>query len=284
MVLVVAGRVFYNVYLHPLRKFPGPFFARATNLWRLRKVLTGNLPQTVKELHDQYGPVVRIAPFELSFIDSQAWKDIYGHHQGFEMAKDERTTRPLGKYTTDHIISADRDVHSMLRRQMAHGFSERALRDQEPIFREYVDLLIDRLAERSGDEKEPVDMCAWLNFTTFDMIGNLAFGSDFGCLEKSHYHPWVATITSSLRDNAIMRVINQLIPSGCVNMLYKSGFFKARNAHFGYAEDKLKRRMELKTERPDFIEGLLKKRDQIVSRYRASRESTYHGLSTDQAG
>lgn len=47
-------------------------------IWTLAK---GNLTQRTKVLHDRYGHVVRIAPNELSFIDGQAWQDVYAHHQ-----------------------------------------------------------------------------------------------------------------------------------------------------------------------------------------------------------
>jgi cytochrome P450 len=112
------------------------------------------------------------------------------------MAKDDRFYRTMGKHIPDSIITADREQHSLLRRQLAHGFSERAMRAQEPIFREYVDLLMRRLEEHAAGGK-PIDMTAWFNFTTFDVIGNLAFGSDFGCLENSYYHPWVRAIVSN---------------------------------------------------------------------------------------
>jgi hypothetical protein len=35
-------------------------------------------------MHLKYGPVVRIAPDELAYIDSEAWKDIYGQRPGKE--------------------------------------------------------------------------------------------------------------------------------------------------------------------------------------------------------
>lgn len=34
------------------------------------------------DLHEEYGPVVRIAPDELAFAGPDAWKDIYGTHNG----------------------------------------------------------------------------------------------------------------------------------------------------------------------------------------------------------
>lgn len=35
-------------------------------------MLQGNLPQKLRELHDQYGDVVRVAPDELCFVDPEA--------------------------------------------------------------------------------------------------------------------------------------------------------------------------------------------------------------------
>lgn len=262
--VTAAGRVIYNLFFHPLRRFPGPLVSRATNLWRISKLFSGNLHQSVRQLHEEYGPVVRIAPHELSFIESQAWKDIYGHHNSYEMAKDSNFYRPMGKNVADTIISADREHHSLLRRQLSHGFSDRSMRAQEPIFREYVDLLIQRLTERS-DTGKPLDMRAWMNFTTFDVIGNLAFGSDFGCLENASYHPWVEAITSNLRDLAMMRGYLQFISSSLIFQLFRLGLFKGRRAHATYAKEKIRGRLEMTAERPDFIEGLLKKRDTLVS-------------------
>jgi cytochrome P450 len=38
--------------------------------------------------------------------------------------------------------------HSRYRKSLAHAFSEKALRDQEPLIGKYVDLLIEKLKER----------------------------------------------------------------------------------------------------------------------------------------
>ncbi|KAI1411113.1 cytochrome P450 [Hypoxylon sp. FL1857] len=262
--IYVTGRIFYNLFLHPLRNYPGPLAARATRLWRARKILSGDLPQTVKKLHDKYGPVVRVAPDELSFVESQAWKDIYGHHGSYEMAKDPKFYRLLGKHAPDTIVSADREHHSMLRRQLAHGFSERSMREQEPIIGEYVDLLMRRLEEHSDNGRKPLDMRAWFNFTTFDVIGNLGFGSDFSCLEKSSYHPWVGTILQNFRDNAFMRTMVQFLPPIFVHILNEAGMMKGRAQHLEYTRQTVRKRMALETERPDFLEGLLKKKDQLT--------------------
>ena len=71
------------------------------------------------------------------------------------------------------------------RRIFTYGFSNKALKEQEPILNKYFDLLIRRLKENCN---EPVDLTAWYNFLTFDLIGDLAFGESFQCLENSSLH------------------------------------------------------------------------------------------------
>lgn len=77
-------KAIYNVYFHPLRKYPGPWIARASQLPFLYYQVTGMLPHAIKEIHEKYGHVVRIAPNDLSYLDSQAWFDIHGE---FKMLK-----------------------------------------------------------------------------------------------------------------------------------------------------------------------------------------------------
>jgi hypothetical protein len=73
----------YNVFFHPLRHIPGPFFARASGFPYVYNTRKGNIANWVKQLHEQYGEVVRVAPTEVSFISGDtAWPDIYGFRTG----------------------------------------------------------------------------------------------------------------------------------------------------------------------------------------------------------
>ncbi|KAK8090045.1 hypothetical protein PG997_005006 [Apiospora hydei] len=69
----------YNVYFHPLRRFPGPLAARASNGWKLyMEVFRQESPvHLLQKLHQQYGDVVRIRPNELHFSSANAYHDIY---------------------------------------------------------------------------------------------------------------------------------------------------------------------------------------------------------------
>lgn len=63
------------------------------------------------------------------------------------------------------------------------------MREMEPVIQDYVTKLMDRLHERSGLGQN-IDISGWFNFTTFDLMGDLAFSESFRCLEKGEYNPW----------------------------------------------------------------------------------------------
>jgi hypothetical protein len=60
-VLLLMSIVTYRLSpLHPLAGYPGPRIARITKFWGVWKTIDGKLPQYYRELHAQYGSVVRI--------------------------------------------------------------------------------------------------------------------------------------------------------------------------------------------------------------------------------
>ncbi|KAK3348217.1 cytochrome P450 [Neurospora tetraspora] len=272
----------YNLYLHPLASFPGPLLHRASLFPYLYRQVTGKLPYSVLDFHARYGPVVRISPNSLSFADPQAWKDIYGHRSPGqeEFAKPNLFYRTKG--IPPSILSETRENHGVLRKLMAHGFSERSMRAQEGIIGGYVNALISGLrghcfgkeekkddgvsSEKETEQKKqqpvPLDMVSWYNWTTFDVIGDLAFGEPFGCLEKAEYDPWVDAIGKSVRFGSILLAIRVLGLEDVVHPIIEKLSNKARRFHRKRTMDKLQRRVNLTKERPDFLEGLLQKREE----------------------
>jgi hypothetical protein len=77
--------VIYSLSFHPLRNYPGPKSWAATRIPWATNQFSGVLYLSTHELHKKYGNVVRVAPDELSFIDPQAWKDIYTARTGKEL-------------------------------------------------------------------------------------------------------------------------------------------------------------------------------------------------------
>jgi hypothetical protein len=82
LIHIVLAQVIHRFCLDPLRHIPGPTAARFTELWRTRRYALGGWHQDILDLHDKYGPVVRIAPSEISFVDKDALVQVYGHSTG----------------------------------------------------------------------------------------------------------------------------------------------------------------------------------------------------------
>lgn len=62
------------------------------------------------------------------------------------------------------ILGADQETHARQRRLLSHAFSEKALREQEPILQFHVNKLMEQLSRRCSSG--PLDLVAWYNFTS----------------------------------------------------------------------------------------------------------------------
>lgn len=47
--------IIYARWLHPLAKFPGPFWASISRVWTVLHVLPGDAEKAQKKLHERYG-------------------------------------------------------------------------------------------------------------------------------------------------------------------------------------------------------------------------------------
>lgn len=254
----------YNVFFHPLSSFPGPLLHRASRLAYVYQFTKGTLAINLLEMHKRYGDIVRVAPDELSIAHPDAWSDIYKKTGGEEMDKAPWFYRAIenGRLC---IVNEDREQHGWLRRQMAPGFSEKSIRDQEPIIRGYIDLLIQRLREKS-DDSQLIVISDWFNYTTFDIIGDLAFGEPFGCLAGSNYDEWIKCIFESTRLGTIVQAlgfvprVKRIVLDHVPNHLQLQHKIQQQRT-----EAKMRRRMNVIDNRGDLMEGLLRKQEELVS-------------------
>lgn len=262
LILYALALTLYNLFLHPLRHYPGPRLAAATPLPLLLSRLTGSNVRWTHTLHTRYGPIVRVAPNELSFIEPAAWKDIYGHRTASKpaFAKDEAFYgRDLfaGKTEEAGLVRAGDAAHARQRRLVSHAFSDSALRAQERLLRGYVDLLVTKLGQIVGKEgaeidKRKVNLVDWFNFTTFDIMADLTFGEALGLLEGSEYTPWVRAVFGSLKMVMLQQVLGRL-PGGrwVLDRSIPESVRENRRLHMQHSIERVEKRLARKTERPD---------------------------------
>ncbi|KAL8708557.1 MAG: hypothetical protein Q9220_006610 [cf. Caloplaca sp. 1 TL-2023] len=248
-----------NVYFHPLSRFPGPKNAAATPLPFVRNQSRGNQVNWVMQLHAKYGEIVRIAPDELSFINLSAWHDIGLARP--ELPRGAKGTLASPNGHADLGSETNREKHTRQRKIMSHAFSDRALKSQEDILKHYSDLLITKLWELfSQAEKSSItlDMTRWYNYTTFDTIGDLLLNDPFHSLENSADHPWVTAIFEYVKFGVIITSLDWFPPLGTiVRALIPPSMKQIAKQHFEWSQEKITRRIESGSKRPDFITYIL---------------------------
>ncbi|RDW56984.1 hypothetical protein BP6252_13937 [Coleophoma cylindrospora] len=259
-------RAIYNMYFHPLAKFPGPKVRAGWNLPYFYHLWCGTHDTNLKALHDEYGEVVRFRPNSLSFTSSGAWKDIHGGVGGKKaLQKDREFYTITGQESPNIIFSNDAD-HSRMRKLVSHAFSDAALRSQETILNHYFALLVSQLQKRADDPNvESVDMTRWYNYLTFDVIGDLAFGEPFGALESGEYHIWMQNLFQGVKFSRVLKFAQHYQPLLTIlQFLMKviPSISKARDEHIGFAESKTERRLQAKTDRQDFMSYILRYNDE----------------------
>ena len=74
---LLTGGFIYQLLRSPLSKLPGPFHTKFTAAWLKCKEFSGDRRLYIHDLHERYGPVVRLGPNEVSFASSEAVKEIY---------------------------------------------------------------------------------------------------------------------------------------------------------------------------------------------------------------
>jgi tryprostatin B 6-hydroxylase len=166
LVALSSSIAIYRLYLHPLRSFPGPPWARLTEFWHVRKVAAkcDNF-RYLDSLHTEYGEYVRVGPNLLSISDPDWVEPIHNPQSKFEKADWYSQGHPM---TTLHQMR-DRAMHDRRRR---HGwdkaFTTKSLRAYDSRLLKYADNLVNQIKKRSG---KAVSATSWTNYFAYDVMG-----------------------------------------------------------------------------------------------------------------
>ncbi|KAI8960858.1 cytochrome P450 [Daldinia sp. FL1419] len=261
LLLLALGitKAIYNVFFHPLAPIPGPKLYAVSPLPISWSRAQGRIPYTFAELHEKYGPIVRVSPDEVSCAGPTSFKDIYGPRfgKGGPLTRDSRAAPLLEKFGAVGMFQAGVQEHARIRRQLNPAFSEKASREQEPLVMGYIDSMIRKLRDASA-KGDPVDVEKYTMWATFDIQGDLVFGEDaFKCIEKEQYHPWIkismAYFTSGVYTHALNDISSWALWIWQKFFIPKS-FADAQEYHLRTTLDLVDKRMAVeKTDHPDYM-------------------------------
>ncbi|KKK19858.1 hypothetical protein P175DRAFT_0252155 [Aspergillus ochraceoroseus IBT 24754] len=262
----VLARCFYQLFIHPLRKYPGPILPALTRIPYIYHTLRGDYVTWLHDLHVKYGNTIRICPDELSYADGDAWRGIYGHAaSGRKTAeKDTRFFGP-GPFHAPDIIRANVTDHSRFRRNFSNAFSDRALRDQQPLIRRYADMLVERINGNITEKPTAeIDLVTMYNMATFDIMGDLTFGASLDLLKGMGSSSWMTAVFSRVKLTSLERAA-RYYPFGSLllNAFLPRSVKQKAIAHLAACKERVDNRVDQHLDRPDIWGLVLNQKEEL---------------------
>ncbi|KAI1803415.1 cytochrome P450 [Daldinia bambusicola] len=176
----------YRLYLHPLARFPGPKLAAVTRLYEGYYDLyqSGQYTFKIAELHKQYGPIIRISPYELHVNDPAFFDVLYNRQEGvwhkYDWSVDAFATKGATIWTADHTL------HKNRRQPLSPFFSKVKVSHQEDMIMRHVQAIFNRLSGFAASQKT-VDVGAAFTAFVRDVVNEYIFGKHYNDLGKEDF-------------------------------------------------------------------------------------------------
>jgi hypothetical protein len=151
--------VYLRLFLSPIAHFPGPRFAAVTFWYEFYYdiVCGGKYIWKIKSLHEKYGPIIRINPYELHVISPDFWDVMYTSSTNSNR-RDKWSWQALGLgIPASTFGTVPHALHRHRRGAINSFFSKQNARKLLPVVEERVQALVQRL-RMSKDQGEVVSM------------------------------------------------------------------------------------------------------------------------------
>lgn len=264
-------RLVYLLKFHSLSSFPGPKLWAVSRLPWAWSVIKGDLWQSLQRLHDDYGPVVRIAPDEIAVSSASVWKDVYAIRPA--LIKDPRSvTPPLNQ--ANSLFTAEGDTHRRIKGAFINAFTEKALRAQSPIIEDYALQFVDRITIESKSHREGiVDLHKIFGFATFDIVSDLTWGESPAALKQLGDHDWIHRFFLHTQFSTVRNCLSRFSPlDKLVNWFFLRVTSRQRARNAKLTESRVDRRLAVGTSRADFMTPIIGKIDKGGSNHAMTRE------------
>lgn len=171
--------VIYRLYFSPLAKFPGPKLAAATHWYEVYYDLVskggGQFTFQIRRLHQKYGPIVRINPFELHIDDPEYYDVVYCNSSSSRPI--DKTTKFKYRFNIPEatVQSTYAEEHRARRAAIAPSFSRARIRSRNENLQNIVDGISHRLSNEYAGTGTVLDLNDMWSAMTTDIIMDMAF-------------------------------------------------------------------------------------------------------------
>ncbi|KAB8236692.1 cytochrome P450 [Aspergillus alliaceus] len=258
--------------ISPLRKIPGPFLAGWTNLWRAYHVTQGRSQVVLHELHQKYGPVVRIAPNVVDLDLPELVKTIYNTKGDYRKTEfyHGSSAKNNGRIIYNLFSECDPEIHARQKRPIAKHYSLTGVLALEPHIDQVIRYFCQRLEEEFIDGVNAGTTCKldqWLLFYTWDVVGKATFSEPIGYLEKGYDFDRTIAISDKAMDYfslvGQLPILDHLLDKNPVYRMGPPAFGNITNISIQHLVDRLqgKDTSYHNLEQPDFLDRFIEAKE-----------------------
>ncbi|KAJ3984413.1 cytochrome P450 [Lentinula detonsa] len=207
---LLVSRGIYHLYFSPLSSIPGPWYAAVSDLWIIVHTLRCRKVRAIDDLFKVYGPVVRIAPTTVAFLDpdyeQQTTRMVY---TALKLDKGPIYNAVQMNGHLHSVAIIEHNVHAKYKRIFSSHYSPGNIALLHPDMKVSAELLIQKIMEAKG---QPVDIFHGMHLVMIDLILKSTFGHDQGALEawSENSHD---IIMSAIEDFALLILIQGIVPN-----------------------------------------------------------------------
>ncbi|KAK8070551.1 cytochrome P450 [Apiospora hydei] len=177
--LLIAGRLIYNLWLHPLSHIPGPIWARASGIPSWLHARGGKRHLWLTRQFQIFGPKIRVTPNTVLFLDPEAYAQIYGMKSNVRRSHFYTAFQPKsGEANTLNTVDVAEHAHK--RKLLKTCFTEKSVRAASEFITKHQSRLGGR---RKGGWSAPINFSDSVDTLVFDIMGDLGFGRSFDIKE-----------------------------------------------------------------------------------------------------
>ena len=202
LALIGTCKVFYELFLSPLKNIPGPFLAKFTNLWRLLSVLTRHSECYERKLHDQHGRAVRWGPNMISLSDPAMINEIYSQKPVLQKVSLYPVPKSIqanvrqsefyapndflvnGRRFSNMFSTRDEAYNTAIKKPVHKLYTTSNLLRLEPLLDQTISFFMYRLTEKFVDPGHSCDMASWLHYCAWDIMSEMTFSKRMGFLDQ----------------------------------------------------------------------------------------------------
>lgn len=177
----------YRAFLSPLSAIPGPRLAALTVHYQTyyNVIKGGQFLFKIQDLHQLYGPIIRIGPNEIHINDPEFYDQIYSLQGRWD--KDPAFVNQFDN-TDSAFGTIHHDVHRIRRRAFQNFFSKQKITLLEPLIQSIVSKLCWRLEAYTGTGKEVPIRHAYECLTN-DVVMEYTLGKSDHSVDHPDFNP-----------------------------------------------------------------------------------------------